>query len=90
MTDQAMSAVLQNVEDELKGGGPMPRTVESIDKYVPSKYRAAGNDSFELIQQDLRRTITELEKQVELYRKRIEDTLAGVHAQINEMKRLAG
>lgn len=51
-----------------------PARVESIDKFIPTKYRTG--DSLEQIQQDFRKAVNDLENRFK--------------AAIEEMKRLAG
>jgi hypothetical protein len=59
--DRDLSKVLRNVENEMTGvPTPAPRAQQNIQDFAPPKYRDAS-DSLEQVQQDMRKTVSELE-----------------------------
>lgn len=93
MTDQAtvgspefMSRLREGMEDQPAA----PAKVETLDKYVPAKYRSAGSDTMEQIQGDMRRMAADMDQQLDAIRKRFETQFAAAKAAIDEVKRLAG
>jgi hypothetical protein len=78
-----LTKIMDNVEEDLKHAPtPAPRTVESIERFVPQKYRnntsserGERGDTMEQIQQDFRKAIADMESRTK--------------ALVDELKRIA-